>query len=75
MFQEHYHYFFFSSANQNGDDGASEFRECFRALAKKVGILATHWAELMERYASSEASHKPLTKESDEKHQSEKEVF
>ena len=64
-----------SSANENGDDGAAECHECFRVLAKKVGILATHRAKLMERYASSEASHKLLTKESDEKHQSEKEVL
>ncbi|PWA48645.1 Autophagy-related protein 11 [Artemisia annua] len=56
------------SANENGDDGAAEFSECFRALAKKVGILATHRAELMEMYASSEASHKQLTKELDEKY-------
>ncbi|PWA58761.1 Autophagy-related protein 11 [Artemisia annua] len=73
-----------NSANENGDDGTAEVRECVRVLAKKVGILARHRAELMERNDKFEASHKQLTKELDEKkelvnnlfmkHQSEKQA-
>ncbi|KAL4571342.1 hypothetical protein LXL04_018100 [Taraxacum kok-saghyz] len=73
-----------SSASENGDDGIAEFRECVHVLAKKVGILTRHRAELIDRYTKAEASHEQLTKELEEKkelvstlyikHQSEKQA-
>ncbi|XP_024965266.1 autophagy-related protein 11-like [Cynara cardunculus var. scolymus] len=73
-----------NSANDNGDDGTAEFRECVRVLAKKVGILARHRAELIDQYSKAEASYEQLTKELDDKkelintlymkHQSEKQA-
>ena len=45
------------------------------SFVNAFAFLAPHRAELMERYVSCEASHKQLTKELDEKHQYEKEVF
>ncbi|KAI3513898.1 hypothetical protein L1887_12120 [Cichorium endivia] len=56
-----------NSTNENGDDGTAEFRECVHVLAKKVGILTRHRAELIDRYTKAEASHEQLTKELDEK--------
>ncbi|KAF5804894.1 putative Ubiquitin-like domain superfamily [Helianthus annuus] len=73
-----------NSANDGGDDGTAEFRECVHMLAKKVGILARHRAELVDRYTKAEAAQQQLTKELDEskalvntlylKHQSEKQA-
>lgn len=75
----------FSSANDNGDDGINEFRECVRMLAEKVGVLTSQRAELIERYKKTEASHEQRTKELEEqkdlvntlyaKLQSEKQVY
>nr|XP_043625256.1 autophagy-related protein 11-like [Erigeron canadensis] len=44
-----------NSANENGDDGTSDFREFVRVLAEKVGILTRRRAELMDRYTKKEA--------------------
>ncbi|XP_023758487.1 autophagy-related protein 11 [Lactuca sativa] len=73
-----------TSANENGDDGTAEFRECVHVLAKKVGILTRHRAELIDQFTKAEASHEQLTKELEEKkelvntlyikHQSEKQA-
>ncbi|XP_076897492.1 autophagy-related protein 11-like [Bidens hawaiensis] len=52
-----------NSVNDNGDDGISEFRECVRVLAEKVGVLTSQRAELIERYKKTEASHEQRTKE------------
>lgn len=57
----------FSSANDNADDGISEFRECVRVLAEKVGVLTRQRAELIDRYTKAETSHEQLTKELEEK--------
>lgn len=56
-----------NSANENGDDGTAEFRECVRVLADKVGVLSRHRAELLERYSKAEAANEQLTKELEEK--------
>ncbi|KVH93690.1 Autophagy-related protein 11 [Cynara cardunculus var. scolymus] len=56
-----------NSANENGDDGTSEFRECVRVLAEKVGVLTRYRSELNDRYTKAEALHEQLTKELDEK--------
>lgn len=56
-----------SSANENGDDGTAEFRECVCGLAEKVGILTRHRSELIDRYTKAEASDEQLTKELEEK--------
>nr|XP_043622099.1 autophagy-related protein 11-like isoform X2 [Erigeron canadensis] len=56
-----------NSANDNADDGTAEFRECVREFAKKVGLLAKHRAEWIDRYTKAEASAKQLAKELDEK--------
>ncbi|KAK1420928.1 hypothetical protein QVD17_22900 [Tagetes erecta] len=71
-----------NSANDKGDDGPAEFRECVHMLAKKVSILARHRAELVDRYTKAEVAQQQLTKELDQnkelvntlymKHQSEK---
>ncbi|XP_047307361.1 autophagy-related protein 11 [Impatiens glandulifera] len=49
------------------DEGASEFRECIRVLADKVGVLSRHRAELIERYSKAEAANEQLKKELEEK--------
>ncbi|XP_076904272.1 autophagy-related protein 11-like [Bidens hawaiensis] len=74
-----------NSANDNGDDGTTtEFRECVHILAKRVGILVRHRAELIDRYTKAEAAQQQLTKELDQskelvntlyiKHQTEKQA-
>ncbi|XP_076942307.1 autophagy-related protein 11-like [Bidens hawaiensis] len=56
-----------NSANDNGDDGtATELRECVHVLAKRVGILVRHRAELIDRYTKAEAAQQQLTKELDQ---------
>ncbi|XP_076893016.1 autophagy-related protein 11-like isoform X2 [Bidens hawaiensis] len=52
-----------NSANDKGDDGISEFRECVRVLAEKVGVLTSQRAELIERYKKAETSHGQRSKE------------
>ncbi|KAI7727750.1 hypothetical protein M8C21_013140 [Ambrosia artemisiifolia] len=56
-----------NSANENGDDGINEFRECVRMLAEKVGMLTRQRAELIDRYTKTETSHEQLAKELEEK--------
>ncbi|KAK1414030.1 hypothetical protein QVD17_29768 [Tagetes erecta] len=56
-----------NSANDNGDDGINEFRDCVRVLAEKVGVLTRQRAELIDRYTKAETSHEQLTKELEEK--------
>ncbi|KAD6794964.1 hypothetical protein R6Q59_021129 [Mikania micrantha] len=56
-----------NSANENGDDGFNEFRECVRVLADKVGMLTRQRAELIDRYTKAETSHEKLTKDLEEK--------
>ncbi|XP_071742165.1 autophagy-related protein 11 isoform X2 [Rutidosis leptorrhynchoides] len=56
-----------NSANENGDDGTAEFRECVRVLAEKVGVLTRQRSELIDRYTKAETSHEHLTKELEEK--------
>ncbi|KAK4479454.1 hypothetical protein RD792_014968 [Penstemon davidsonii] len=56
-----------SSANENDDDSTSEFRECIRVLADKVGVLSRQRAELLERYSKAEAANEQFNKQLEEK--------
>ncbi|KAI3775350.1 hypothetical protein L1987_49922 [Smallanthus sonchifolius] len=56
-----------NSANENGDEGTNEFRECVHVLAEKVGVLTRQRAELIDRYTKAETSHEQLTKDLEEK--------
>ncbi|XP_076885074.1 autophagy-related protein 11-like [Bidens hawaiensis] len=56
-----------TSANENGDDGINEFRECIRVFVEKVLLLARQRAELIDRYTKAETSHKQLAKDLEEK--------
>ncbi|XAR66723.1 hypothetical protein NMG60_11013043 [Bertholletia excelsa] len=56
-----------NSVNDGEDDGTTEFRECIRVFAEKVGILSRTRAELRERYARAEAATEQLKKELEEK--------
>ncbi|KAJ9557878.1 hypothetical protein OSB04_012492 [Centaurea solstitialis] len=56
-----------NSANENGDDGTAEFRECVRVLAEKVVVLTRQRAEFLDRCTKAEASLEQHTKELDEK--------
>lgn len=56
-----------NSTSDLEDEGATEFRECIRVLADKVGVLSRHRAELIERYSKAEAANEQLKKELEEK--------
>ena len=56
---------FFSSVNDNEDDGTADFRECIRVLSDKVGVLSV--LELLDRYSKAETANEQLKKELDEK--------
>lgn len=58
---------FFSSMNDNEDDGISEFRKCISVLADKVGFLSRHRVELLDKYPKLEAANEQLRKELEEK--------
>ncbi|KAH7834013.1 hypothetical protein Vadar_011920 [Vaccinium darrowii] len=55
----------FRSTNDN--EGNTEFRECIRLLADKVGVLSRHREELLDRYRKLEAENEQLKKEVEEK--------
>ncbi|XP_076910787.1 autophagy-related protein 11-like [Bidens hawaiensis] len=56
-----------TSANENGDDGINEFRECIRVFMEKVLLLTRQRAELIDRYTKAETSHEQLAKDLEEK--------
>lgn len=58
---------YFSSVNDNEDDGTIEFRKCIRVLADKVGFLSRHREELLDKYPKIEVANEQLRKELEEK--------
>lgn len=58
---------YFSSINDNEDDGTIEFRKCIRVLADKVGFMSRHREELLDKYPKIEAANEQLRKELEEK--------
>ena len=60
--------FFFSSLNDNEDDGTVEFRACIKVLADKVGLLSLQRSKLL-------AAHDHLTKELEEKKELAKSLY
>ncbi|XP_022158141.1 autophagy-related protein 11 isoform X2 [Momordica charantia] len=56
-----------SLANDNENDGTIEFRKCICTIADRVGFLAKHREELLEKYPKLEAANEQLMKELEEK--------
>lgn len=56
-----------NSIGDSEDEGASDFRKCIRVLSDRVGFLARHREELLDKCPKIEASNEQLRKELEEK--------